>query len=154
MFMPEGTSYVYMTYGMYYCLNISSKEPGAAVLIRALEPIEGLEQMENNRLKKMKNKNSSKKFKNIELCNGPSKLCISMDIRKENCNKIDLCQNDYLWIEEPGEKENFVVVTSTRIGVASAGEEWANKPLRFYIYQNPHVSKRDRKAEKNVEFPT
>lgn len=41
MFMVEGTAYVYMTYGMYHCFNISSVEPGAAVLIRALEPMEG-----------------------------------------------------------------------------------------------------------------
>lgn len=45
MFMAPGTSYVYMTYGMYHCFNISAREPGAAVLIRALEPIEGLDYM-------------------------------------------------------------------------------------------------------------
>lgn len=45
MFMPPGTSYVYMTYGMYHCFNISAAEPGAAVLIRALEPLEGLDFM-------------------------------------------------------------------------------------------------------------
>lgn len=49
MFMPPGTSYVYMTYGMYYCFNISAAEPGAAVLIRALEPLEGLDCMRNLR---------------------------------------------------------------------------------------------------------
>lgn len=45
MFMPPGTSYVYMTYGIYHCFNISAAEPGAAVLIRALEPLEGLDIM-------------------------------------------------------------------------------------------------------------
>lgn len=45
MYMPPGTCYVYFTYGMYYCFNISSKEPGAAVLLRALEPLEGIEVM-------------------------------------------------------------------------------------------------------------
>lgn len=47
--MPVGTSFVYMTYGMYYCLNISSIEPGGAVLLRALEPTEGLETMRKYR---------------------------------------------------------------------------------------------------------
>lgn len=49
MYMSAGTTYVYMTYGMYYCINISSKEPGAAVLLRALEPITGLEIMQKLR---------------------------------------------------------------------------------------------------------
>lgn len=49
MYLPAGTCYVYMTYGIYYCLNISSVEPGAAVLIRALEPILGMDSMKENR---------------------------------------------------------------------------------------------------------
>lgn len=53
MFMPPGTSYVYMTYGMYHCFNISAKESGAAVLLRALQPIEGLDCMRNLRSGKL-----------------------------------------------------------------------------------------------------
>lgn len=49
MYLPAGTCYVYMTYGMYHCLNVSSKEPGAAVLLRALEPLFGMEIMEQRR---------------------------------------------------------------------------------------------------------
>jgi DNA-3-methyladenine glycosylase len=49
MYMPAGTTYVYFTYGMYFCFNISSVEPGAAVLLRALEPIQGLEIMKKFR---------------------------------------------------------------------------------------------------------
>lgn len=49
LYRPAGTSYVYMTYGMYYCLNVSAAEPGAAVLLRALEPIEGVEYMRSLR---------------------------------------------------------------------------------------------------------
>lgn len=49
MYMPVGTSYVYMTYGMYYCINISSLEPGAAVLLRGLEPLEGIDYMKKLR---------------------------------------------------------------------------------------------------------
>lgn len=50
--MQPGTAYVYMTYGMYYCFNISSIEPGAAVLLRALEPIEGISRMKELRIMK------------------------------------------------------------------------------------------------------
>lgn len=49
MYMPAGTAYVYFTYGMYYCFNISSVEPGGAVLIRAIEPVQGIESMRNLR---------------------------------------------------------------------------------------------------------
>lgn len=49
MYMPAGTCYVYLTYGMYHCFNISSKEPGGAVLIRAIEPLMGMETMEERR---------------------------------------------------------------------------------------------------------
>lgn len=49
MYMPAGTAYVYFTYGMYYCFNVSSLEPGGAVLIRALEPVEGMECMQRLR---------------------------------------------------------------------------------------------------------
>ncbi|KAK9886511.1 hypothetical protein WA026_016790 [Henosepilachna vigintioctopunctata] len=154
MFMPAGTAYVYMTYGMYYCFNISSKELGAAVLIRSLEPIQGIEKIEELRKMKMKNKISAKKFKTTELCNGPSKLCIGLDIRKDNLNRVDLCENDMLWLESPIDETDFTLVTCARIGIASCGEEWANKPLRFYIYQNLNVSKRDKKAEKYMESIT
>lgn len=53
MYMVPGTAYVYMTYGMYFCMNISSKEPGSAVLLRALEPVEGVEDMLKLRLGKI-----------------------------------------------------------------------------------------------------
>lgn len=71
-----------------------------------------------------------------------------MDITKENCNKLDLTECEELWIEDPEGHEDINIVASSRIGIASAGDEWANKPLRFYILGNKHVSKKDRKAEK------
>lgn len=91
---------------------------------------------------------NTKKLKLTELCNGPSKLCISMNITKENCNMLDLSASDALWLEvDPEFKENIQIVRTNRIGIQSAGVEWASKPLRFYILQNPYVSKRDKKAE-------
>lgn len=104
--------------------------------------------MHKLRLKKSKHKSSSKIIKDIELCNGPSKLCMSLNINKEYCNKLDLCENNSLWLESCEEVEDFDIVNAKRIGIDSAGEEWAQKPLRFYIWGNPNVSKRDREAEK------
>lgn len=145
MYMDPGTAYVYMTYGIYFCFNISSQEPGSAVLLRSLHPIEGIEEMKKFRTSQRKGK-SSKELKITELCNGPSKLCMAMNIRKDNCNKIDMSNSEELWIED-GMDFNFVTVTSSRIGISSVGVEWASKPFRFYIFNCPHVSKRDNKAE-------
>ncbi|XP_044270088.1 DNA-3-methyladenine glycosylase-like [Tribolium madens] len=150
MYMPAGTTYVYFIYGMYCCFNISSLEPGAAVLIRALEPIQGQEVMAKLRADKQKNPLKSS-LKNKELCNGPSKLCISFNMTKNNCNKIDLTESGVLWLEDDGfEVEEQQIMRSTRVGIGSAGEEWVGMPLRFYILGNPHVSKRDKKAEKKL----
>ena len=71
MFMEAGTSYVYKIYGIYNCFNISSEGEGAAVLIRAVEPLQGLPIMEGLR----KNPKSGKTPKSKDLCNGPSRLC-------------------------------------------------------------------------------
>ncbi|XP_028151354.1 uncharacterized protein LOC114344732 isoform X2 [Diabrotica virgifera virgifera] len=146
MYMPAGTCYVYMTYGMYHCFNISSREPGAAVLLRALQPLSGFDVMEKHRAQKSK---SIKNFKPTKLCDGPSKLCMAMDITKEYINKLDLTdlKNDKLWLEDDPEfEQNFTVVHSARIGINRA-EEWNTKPLRFYILSNDSVSKRDKAAE-------
>lgn len=95
---------------------------------------------------------TSKELKVTELCNGPAKLCISMNITKDNSNKLDLCESESLWLEFDSEFNDSVqVVRTSRIGIKSAGLEWASKPLRFYIYQNLYVSKRDKKAENSCE---
>ncbi|XP_018569218.1 probable DNA-3-methyladenine glycosylase [Anoplophora glabripennis] len=151
MYMPAGTTFVYMTYGMYHCINISSKEPGAAVLLRALEPLSGIEAMQKFRAQKMKSKKNE--IKTSKLCDGPSKLCISMNITKQNLNKVDVTdpENREIWLEDDPEfeKENIKIVHTSRIGIASAGVEWASKPLRFYILNNDSVSKRDKVAEED-----
>lgn len=143
MFMKAGTIYVYTIYGMYYCLNISSEGEGAAVLIRSLEPIQGLQIMKSYRSKKRQNE---KELKVKELCNGPSKLCQALDVTKL-LNKDDMTTSNILWIEDGDDICENDIISSKRIGISSAGEEWANKPLRFYIKNNTFVSIRDKKAE-------
>ncbi|CAH1987048.1 unnamed protein product [Acanthoscelides obtectus] len=153
MYMEVGTCYVYMTYGMFFCMNISSREPGAAVLIRALEPLSGIDTMEKLRVKKLKGTKSSLKIK--DLCNGPAKLCNAMNITKEALNKVNIAdlQNEQIWLEDDPNynKEDKKIVQTSRIGIASAGAEWAAKPLRYYILNNECVSKRDKTAERNLD---
>ncbi|XP_076064205.1 uncharacterized protein LOC143038624 [Oratosquilla oratoria] len=144
MYMAPGTAYVYHIYGMYFCFNISSLEKGACVLIRALEPLENIGLMIEKRNVRRK---SLKPLKPQELCNGPSKLCQALGIDKESCNKIYMPDSLTFWLENSSSipKENIVI--SKRIGIESSGEEWANKPLRFYVKDSLCVSVKDKKAE-------
>ncbi|GFT86630.1 DNA-3-methyladenine glycosylase [Nephila pilipes] len=129
MFLHPGTAYVYTIYGMYFCFNISSLEEGSAVLIRALEPLQNTSTM--CRFRSVKRKNSSV-LKEKDLCSGPSKLCQALKIEKQ-FNKVDLCTSDILWLEDGKDILFCDIIACKRIGIDSAGEEWANKPLRFYI---------------------
>lgn len=133
MYMPPGTCYVYLVYGVHCCANISSRGDGAAVLLRALEPIAGQEVMRSKRKRVKKAK---------DLCSGPAKLCQAMGISLAE-NKVNLCSSSKLWLE----KDDYSITsdqiqTGPRIGVAYAGEKWANAPLRFCIHDNQYVSKK------------
>ena len=132
MYMSPGTAYVYSIYGVHRCFNVSSRGGGAAVLIRALEPLGGVAAMFERR----------KSAKERDLCNGPAKLCRALGIDK-TCNKTDLISSQDLWVELGGEAGPWSeVVESGRVGVEYAGAEWAGKPLRFYYKDCPYVSRR------------
>jgi DNA-3-methyladenine glycosylase len=134
MFGPPGHAYVYLIYGIWDCLNVVTNAQGVphAVLIRALEPVEG-----------------------VERTWGPGLLCRAMHIDR-SLNGIDLCGNT-LWIERPPDWKRHAtnIQTATRIGVDYAGE-WALKPWRFFDASSPYVStvsaaKRKRMLEKGKE---
>lgn len=132
MFGEKGHAYIYFIYGMYYCFNVTAGHvPGKpeAVLIRALEPVAGQDIMAKRR--------GARQTKTVNLTNGPSKLCMAMDISKSQ-NKTDLTSPP-LYIKDalPVPKED--IVETTRIGVDYAGE-WKNRPWRFYIKRNIFVS--------------
>ena len=134
MYMKPVTCYVYSIYGVHCCVNISSLGEGAAVLVRALKPTAGEELMKKRR-------KSAKKSR--DLCNGPSKLCQALDITRSRHDKIDLCTSEELWVESGGELiADGDIVCGARIGIASAGEEWAGKLLRVYIRDNDCVSRK------------
>jgi len=128
MFGPAGYLYVYFTYGMHYCCNVVVGEEGygAAVLIRAVEPIEG----EDELMKMRKGKAG------IELTNGPAKLCQALGIDKR-MNGHDLSQKPLVLTVQP-ELKASEIITATRIGISKAKDiKW-----RFYIRGNTHISKK------------
>lgn len=141
LYGEPGICYVYSIYGMYYCFNVicAQKDVAEGVLIRALEPIEGLEQMSLNRFKKSYSELTKSQIKN--LTNGPSKLCIAMNIDKSNNAKELILEND-IYLENSNDKvDNLDIIETTRIGIDYA-EEAVHFPWRFYIKGNPYISKK------------
>ncbi|XP_034526637.1 DNA-3-methyladenine glycosylase [Ailuropoda melanoleuca] len=149
MFMKPGTLYVYIIYGMYFCMNVSSRGDGACVLLRALEPLGGLETMRQLR-STLRKGTAGRALKDRELCSGPSKLCQALAIDK-SFDQRDLAKDKAVWLERspPGSSEP-AVVAAARVGIGHAGE-WAQKPLRFYVRDSPWVSVVDRAAEQNAQ---
>lgn len=136
MYGKAGVSYIFIIYGMYNCFNVVTREEGVpqAVLVRALEPLEGLEYMAVNRFNKTYDELTKSQLRN--LTNGPGKLCKALLIDR-SLNGEDLC-NSILYIEE-GKDTNFNIKVTKRIGIDYA-EEAKDFPYRFYIEGNPHVS--------------
>jgi DNA-3-methyladenine glycosylase len=130
MFGPAGFAYVYMIYGMHHCLNLVTEQEGypAAVLIRAVEPCEGIELMRKRR----------QIHDGRRLTNGPGKICQAFEIDRR-LNGLDVC-GEALFIEDRGSSPVDIVAT-TRVGVGYAGP-WKDMPWRFYIACHPGVSKR------------
>ncbi len=125
-----GHAYVFFIYGMYNQLNVvtGSKEHPHVVLIRALEPVEGLEKMRERR-GPMPDKN---------LTSGPGKLCIAMDIDR-NLNGEDLL-GERIWLEDFKKFPAKDIAAGKRIGIDYAAED-AEKPWRFWVRDNTFVSK-------------
>ncbi len=136
MYGKPGLTYVFIIYGMHYCFNIVTREEGIpqAVLIRAVEPLTGTEEMAKNRYNKSYCQLNKNQIKN--LTNGPGKLCKALLIDK-SLNGEDLC-GDTLYLKE-GINENFDVVCSKRIGIDYA-EEAKDFLWRFFIKDNNFVS--------------
>ncbi|CAG2168261.1 unnamed protein product [Oppiella nova] len=141
LYMSGGTCFVYFTYGMYYCMNLSVAGDGQAVLLRAVQPLEGLEAMQRLRAKSRKTK-TDKPFADKMLANGPSKLCMAFDINKDNVNKEDITDSTLIWLESGDAVPDEDIVCAKRVGIDRAPKEWANKLLRFYIKDNEFISQK------------
>lgn len=126
MFGPAGHLYVYFTYGMHFCVNVVTGQTGhgEAVLIRALEPLEGIECMVQNR------------GRSNNLTNGPAKLAQALGLDKRQ-NGVNLLQDDSAVKLETGATPSGIT-TTTRVGIS----ENVDHPWRFYITNNPYISKR------------
>jgi DNA-3-methyladenine glycosylase len=135
MFLRRGHAYVYFTYGNHFMLNVSSESPnvGGGVLIRALEPLDGIEQMQSYR--------GTKRL--LDLARGPGRLALALQIDR-GVDGVDLCAPGPLWlgtlrltrVGPEGISRKPLVGVSVRIGITHA----ADRLLRFYERGSPFVS--------------
>ncbi|MGP1347339.1 MAG: DNA-3-methyladenine glycosylase [Phycisphaerales bacterium] len=130
MWQAPGTAYVYFTYGMHHCFNVSClrADHPAAVLIRAARPVDGIEQLTANRTAASR---ARAPIPAAQLLNGPAKLCQAMRIDR-SLDAHDLCASNQLWIEQSAPIPSARITTAPRIGIDYAGE-WAEAPLRFIL---------------------
>ncbi len=128
MFGKAGFSYVYFTYGKHYCLNVTTEKEGipGAVLIRAIEIMDGLELARRNR----------KANSLVNLSNGPGKLTEALNITKIH-NGLDLTERNELFIRHSEIDRSHEITVSRRIGIKAGSE----KLWRFYIKDSTFVSK-------------
>jgi DNA-3-methyladenine glycosylase len=131
MYAIGGTAYVFFVYGMYYQFNAVTnvEHTPHAILIRAVEPVEGIEMMRKRR--------DSQPDHN--LTNGPGKLCIALGIDRR-LDGADLLGSK-VWLEEGETILRSQIMTGLRIGIDYA-EEWRDKPWRFWIKDNAFVSRK------------
>lgn len=132
MYGPPARAYVYFTYGAHWLFNAVCEPEGdpAAVLIRAIEPVEGLDQMAARRPGRALH----------EWTNGPGKLTQALGIDGTD-NTLDLTTAGHLWIEPDAPITDDFVRTGPRIGINSTPEPWLSLPWRFWVAGNLFVSR-------------
>lgn len=126
MFKSAGHLYVYFTYGMHYCCNVvcGPEGYGSGALIRAVEPLDGIDIIEQLR-----------KVGGVNMTNGPAKVCQALDIDRRFSGH-DLAESPIRLIERPALPETAITI-SRRVGISRAVDELR----RFYITDNPFVSR-------------
>ena len=139
MFREGGYLYVYFTYGMHFCCNVvtESEGKGRAVLLRALEPMEGIRTMIQNRYRSTVRNPPERNALLRWVCSGPARLCQAMGIAREN-NGADLC-GDSIWIGRRSRRPSRQPIErSHRIGISNGREHlW-----RFSLKGSPFVSQK------------
>jgi DNA-3-methyladenine glycosylase len=132
MYGEGGHAYVYFTYGMHWCMNVVTQEAGIAeaVLLRAAEPVRGVELMRERR---------PKAKRDSDLMSGPGKLCMALAIDRA-LDGAPLDGSEMFITEPDATVAPADIVVSSRIGVGYAGDA-AHWPLRFYLRGSEHVSR-------------
>lgn len=135
-----GHIYMYTIYGIYECFNVIAEQKGVhgGVLIRAIEPLEGIDQMYYNRFKK--NFDNPPKRELLNISNGPAKFIMSYGIKKSEFYGRDLVTDSSIWIEDRPNLISEEIILSERINIDYAKSK--DLLLRFNIKDNPYVSKR------------
>ena len=125
MFGPPGHLYVYFTYGMHFCMNVVTGRAGegTAVLLRAGEPLDGVEGMRVRR----------GRDRALELCSGPGRFTQALGVARSE-DGVDLVDSDRLWVERGARSES--IGTGTRVGVRETTRTW-----RYWLEGNPFVSR-------------
>lgn len=136
MFGQVGHAYVYVIYGMHDCLNVVaySGADAGAVLLRSLEPLEGVDLMRRRR--------GRARDPDARLCAGPARLCQAMAVDR-TLESHDLTTGEGLWLAAPAEGASLPeFAEGERIGVDYATDGWADRPWRFWLASHPSVSRR------------
>jgi DNA-3-methyladenine glycosylase len=129
LFGPPGMWYVYLSYGMHWCANLVCQKAGlaSAVLLRAVEPLGGLDTMRARR----------GSVPDRELCSGPGKLCQALGISRELNGKPMAAS--LVIVRPPGRREQTQIAVTPRIGITKAAD-W---PLRFHLAGSPWISRKE-----------
>ncbi len=141
MYARAGTAYVYFTYGMHWCMNVacSIEDDPQAVLLRAIEPVEGADRME---ILRRSNPRAARRLAEIKIGAGPARLCAAMGLDR-SWDGVDLLarseRGEDLWLEH-GDRPSRTLV-GPRIGIDRVGEPWLSAPLRFGVEGSPSLSK-------------
>ena len=130
MFGPAGLLYVYFTYGMHWCVNVvcGDEDEGVAVLVRALDPLEGIDAMRAAR--------GPAARRDRDLCSGPAKLAQALGLHGDH-DGVDLLAGGPVGLFDDGTPPPDAPVQATRIGLSAGAEH----PWRWYVPGSPHVSR-------------
>jgi DNA-3-methyladenine glycosylase len=161
MFGPPGVAYVYLVYGIHHCLNVVTEMDGraAALLIRAVEPVEGVDAMREARIEWQRRRDASRRAAAEtasddasgavlrlrsqpanRLASGPGLVCVAFSIDRSD-DGMDLCDPaSDLRLEVAAGDAPVQVATGPRIGIDYAPEPWLSRPWRFYVPENRSVS--------------
>jgi DNA-3-methyladenine glycosylase len=165
MFGPPGFAYVYLVYGMYHCLNVVTETAGrpAAFLVRAVEPIAGVDAMRMARVDAAARRTARRgqaaaaracgavaRVPAERLAAGPGLVCEAFSIDRRDSG-LDLCDGaSPLRLELPSPAARLPVEAGPRVGIDYAPEPWRSRPWRFYVPGSPSLSVRPRSRSANA----